>query len=231
MTDEFPFISDLPEEPKPTPVFEPPMLQTSPFVEAPPRSIEEKTTPPDSGSALADFEDDSDEADFRKIGLIVGGLVVLFVVMIVGVGYYFAHDIKETDATQNLEVTSDAGGEKQVFTRNLVSAKDGGRVVSEYGAEVVVPAGALAQDTEIKIERVALGEVTDLFHLLPDGLRFLKPVTLKIPYKKDALKSQSLATIILGYWSVPGEGNTFSKSLDYEVDGENGKLLTEVIEF
>ena len=49
-------------------------------------------------------------------------------------------------------------------------------------------AGALKEDTQIFITKIADGPVTDLYKIEPEGLKFLKPITLEIPYKESGLK-------------------------------------------
>lgn len=241
MADDFPFISDpfsnpYPEEPKekefpkPVPPPLPPevgsggtgdsdyLVNSDPNFEKSGSSAE--TNLGDAGTILQDFENADELAGWRKIFGIVGGLVVVFVIMIVGVGYYFAKDAPAAEGCDNMLSAE--------CNKNLVSAKDGGRVISEFDMEVIVPPGALEKDTEIKIEKTASGEVTDQFRLLPEGLRFLKPVTLAIPYKESGLKGQSPDKIMLNYWSDPTIQNGFATSLLFVVDKENKKLITEI---
>jgi hypothetical protein len=112
---------------------------------------------------------------------------------------------------------------------NIILAAVGGTVVSPYGVEIYVPAGALSKDKKIEIERVASGAVTDLYRLKPEGLKFLKPVAVAIPYKKGGLKSgEEPKDILLEYWFIAGDRK---QSLKYEVDASIKKLRTTVTQF
>lgn len=67
----------------------------------------------------------------------------------------------------------------------------GGTVTGPDGAQVVIPPGALTQDTEIRIARTAEGAPTDFPHdappsgatyeFTPHDIEFLRPVTIRIP--------------------------------------------------
>jgi hypothetical protein len=82
-----------------------------------------------------------------------------------------------------------------------VSAAAGGTVADPSGkTTLTIPAGALAADTDItlSLKPAANGAVVDISEFGPDGLTFLKPVTLAI--KADAAlapqgKSLSVATL------------------------------------
>lgn len=111
----------------------------------------------------------------------------------------------------------------------MITAKDGGKVVFE-NAKIIVPPGALEQDTKIEIEKVKEGEITDLFYFKPHGLKFLKPVMVVIPYKEDDLKEgQSPHDIKLKYWLGEQEGE--ESLLNYTVDTEAKTLNAQVTQF
>lgn len=105
---------------------------------------------------------------------------------------------------------------------NLIVAAIGGTIISPYGAQVHVPAGALQKNKRIEIERVTQGPVTDQFHLKPDGTKFLKPVTVAIPYKGEP------EDILLEYWFTSGGRKQLLK---YEVDASVKKLRTKIMQF
>lgn len=85
----------------------------------------------------------------------------------------------------------------------LISAKDGGRVVLG-DASIEIPKGALKKDTAISITR--LSKVSDTgeslynataksggYRFLPEGTKFLKDVTITLPYSKELnTKEQAL---------------------------------------
>ncbi|MEK7523862.1 MAG: hypothetical protein AAB588_02410, partial [Patescibacteria group bacterium] len=111
----------------------------------------------------------------------------------------------------------------------VIRATNGGKIVSPDGFEVTIPPGALPQDMRIEIERVSIGRVTDLYHLKPDGLRFLKPIMLAIPYKPAGLyEGETPYDIILKYWYTQ---NSPQLGLQYSVDLGDTKLRTQVERF
>lgn len=117
---------------------------------------------------------------------------------------------------------------------DLVRALIGAIIVSRQAADgqqaqVIIPSGALSTDTRIEIEKVAEGSLTDLYHLKPDGLRFLRPVTIVIPYKESGLRpGQSPTAIQLKYWFA---GDARKRFLSFAVDTENKTLRAQVLEF
>ncbi len=108
-----------------------------------------------------------------------------------------------------------------------VKAADGGTVASEDGkAELTIPAGALAEDTTITLAvEAASGDAqAQVYNFGPDGLTFLKPVTLalafdgKVPDKQKAVlavldgdKWTAIAGSALADGKVTGEITHFSK--------------------
>jgi hypothetical protein len=71
--------------------------------------------------------------------------------------------------------------------------KAGGSLLSADGnAELIFPAGALDKDTEISVQALtntAPNGVGNTYRCLPDGIKFLQPVTLKFHYTSDDLES------------------------------------------
>ena len=67
----------------------------------------------------------------------------------------------------------------------------GGSLTSADGsAELIFPAGALTGNTEISIQPISnttLNGVGNSYRLLPEGIKFLQPVTLKFHYTPDDL--------------------------------------------
>ncbi|MEZ4256782.1 MAG: hypothetical protein R3A78_13920 [Polyangiales bacterium] len=91
-------------------------------------------------------------------------------------------DAKRTDNDGGTN-TEDGGA---LTTSKLISAKDGGEISFE-GATLTIPAGALAEDTKITLDVMdpdglpgAANVVGNAYDFGPDGLAFLKPVTLEL---------------------------------------------------
>lgn len=108
---------------------------------------------------------------------------------------------------------------------NFIIATRGGEAIGD-GARVIIPPYALREDTLIEIERIPTGGVTDLYHIKPDGLKFLRPVTLIIPYDEGELAAgESADEIQLEWWSP----KTAHKSkLPFTVDIKNVTLHAEL---
>ena len=169
----------------------------------------------------------AEEAQATKSACVVVFLILIVLALIgAATWYYLAH--RDSIAKETSQPTENEKGNKSVQDPNFIVAATGGKVVFG-GFEVIIPPGALAQDTRIEIEKVAYGPITDRYHLKPDGLKFLKPVTLAIPYKEGGLnEGLTPYDIELGYWFE----NEFDKSsLRYSVDREVKKLRTTVTEF
>lgn len=82
-------------------------------------------------------------------------------------------------------------------TKNIGTA--GGTVSSADGkAELIFPAGALTANTDISIQAITNNTPNgtgNAYRLLPDGIKFLKPVTLKVYYTSADL-SKTLPDLI-----------------------------------
>jgi hypothetical protein len=69
--------------------------------------------------------------------------------------------------------------------------KTGGSLASADGnAELIFPAGALNDTTDISIQAItnnAPNGITNAYRFLPEGIKFLQPVTLKFHYKAEDL--------------------------------------------
>lgn len=125
-------------------------------------------------------------------------------------------------------------GKEKSADPDLIAAAVGGAVnfvdpATGAIAEVIIPAGALRQDTRVQIEKVSNGTVTDLFHLMPDGLKFSKPVAVVIPYKQNGLAGgQNPGEIKLQYW-FSNEGS--KRNIGFTVDSQSKKLRATVTQF
>lgn len=143
-----------------------------------------------------------------------------------GVWYYLTRDKKPQKVQP---ATAPARIEEPQKDANLITAAAGGKVKACDEAEIIIPQGALEKDTKIEMQCVEKGNVTDLYRLKPDNLKFSKPVTIVIPYKKSGLFSgQTPYDIDLEYWfKEMGQ----KKLLRYTVDTQERKLRTQVREF
>lgn len=161
-------------------------------------------------------------------------IIILVVLILAGVGiwYYLTRrtpGVPPSKAPPKQEETSE-----EPEDTGLIRAAKGGTVVykDSFGreAKIIVPAGALTRDTKIEIEWVASGRVTDLYHLKPDGLKFLKPVTVAIPYKESGLAEEETPyDIDLEYWQKGAYED--KELLDFRVDKTEKMLSTAVRSF
>ncbi|MFA6521907.1 MAG: hypothetical protein WCT53_06025 [Candidatus Gracilibacteria bacterium] len=171
------------------------------------------------------YKKDSPMEDFEVSGAVKKACIVTLVVsgifLVVAFGIWYFSKNNFGTLWNNI-----VGAE---IKSEMIIAKDGGKVSFE-GAEVIIPADALAEDTKIEIEKVKEGTVTDLFYFKPHGLKFLKPVTVVIPYKESGLKEgETPYNIKLNYWLGEQEGE--ESMLNYSVDTEAKTLSAQVIQF
>lgn len=203
------------------------------FVAEPVRETSAKNIATESVSNPSNIEEQfSAEADDFETSL--KGKVILMVV-VVGViaaaavsGIWFLLKTWSHKPNSNqppvTEVTEQRSG-------NLISAVNGGRIVyydpeDNSSAEIVVPPGALSSDTELGITKVSSGTVTNMYHLTPEGLNFLKPVTVVIPYKETGLQEgESPHDIQLEYWFTNAQ---MKRRLSFIVDTHDKKLRAQV---
>ena len=130
--------------------------------------------------------------------------------------------------------------EKDVFTQSslkieekeevMISAKDGGKVTLGK-ASIEIPEGALEKDTAISITR--LNKVSDTgdslynataksggYRFLPAGTKFLKDVTITLPYSEELnTKEQALSELYTYFYDT--EKKQWIKLERLEVDREN----------
>lgn len=156
---------------------------------------------------------DDDTGDGRAY---VVAIVVFILLVLAAVGFSYRKKNPQNPIVDNDEPTIG------------ISAKNGGKIVTFDGAVVTIPAGALKEDTQIFITKIADGPVTDLYKIEPEGLKFLKPITLEIPYKESGLKyNETPNDIDLKYWLLDGDPRTL---LSYEVNEEKKLLKAQVSE-
>ena len=185
--------------------------------------------------------EDDDAMQGEKNACVI--IVLVFIALVlagVGIWYFLTHrfksqPVKETATKTEEKKVETPAGETAVLKKNtnLISAENGGTATyrDRDGGTVVVaiPAGALSQDTLIEISQVAEGRVTNRYHFKPDGLAFLKPVTITIPYKESGLRTnETPEDIKLSYWFF---GKSNKEMLQYSVDKEAHTLSADVNEF
>lgn len=102
-----------------------------------------------------------------------------------------------------------------------ISAEDGGKV-KVTGAEVAIPSGALAEDTEITIEELDREGLPDLenvaskvFDFGPDGTTFEQPVTLTIDF--DAARTPKKMRAVMAFL----DADEWRPLADSEVEGNS----------
>lgn len=177
---------------------------------------------------------EDDETSAEKSACII--VVVIFIVLALagfGIWYYLKHRATPVGKTPPPQPGTTTAQQNEKKDPNLISASEGGSVfyIDPQGnkAAVIIPPFALTKDTKIEIERVSAGSVTDLYHLKPDGLKFLKPVTVVIPYKESGLAgSQTPNDIDLEYWFKKKYGK---QMIDFTVDLQAHTLSAKVMEF
>ncbi|HNT26740.1 MAG TPA: hypothetical protein PKH10_01050, partial [bacterium] len=128
-------------------------------------------------------------------------IVRLFIVSALSITLLFACSEKKSDTftprTAKKTVTAATGG--------TVSTTDG-------SASVEIPAGALAQDTEITITEKKKDDypeeeklASSVWHFGPDGLTFSKPITMSIKLDRNKVEDE------VGVIAVHREGAWHSK--------------------
>ncbi len=114
-----------------------------------------------------------------------------------------------------------------------INAAEGG-TISLGQFQVVIPADALENNTVISLELVAKAdfskfETTDFFRMLPEGLKFIKPVTVKVPYYEEGLRvGSTIKQSALWFWH---EGKIPRKSLAFRIYRFTKRLGAEVVKF
>ena len=135
----------------------------------------------------------------------------------------------------------DALGEQDVARNDLgrsdathtISALDGGTVEGPDGVLLEIPAGALAEDTEVWIEAnsAALNFdgvlVGDAYRFFPTGLTFQFPVTVTLPYDPELVTS---GPSVLHIWWADDESGPF-EALPGWVDPATSTVTSEISHF
>lgn len=103
-------------------------------------------------------------------------------------------------------------------------------VVEFEGIRLEIPAGSVAQDTKITInktsDRMVAGTLTDEFDLQPEGLVFDHWVRLSLPFNPQELTAKT-PRINLKYSLSDGR----EIELPFEIDWVNSRLRTWIKEF
>lgn len=121
-----------------------------------------------------------EEAEVKTGNACLKWFIFLLILLIAGVSlwwFYFREQAKKTPVKEPAS--------KEEKDKNVIGS-DGG-VITEAGVKITIPKGALERKVKISIEKVREGRVTALYHLKPDDLVFLKPVTVMIPYNDEKL--------------------------------------------
>lgn len=165
-----------------------------------------------SPQAEEKFDEEFNEDVFK-----LGVKIVVFAALVIAVGFLFWFFMKDERSEPEPFVP--------VTTEKTISyTDDEGKIV-----EIIVPEGALKEDVKIEIEKIAKGAVTNKYQFTPKGLKFLRPVIVKIPYKENGLKKgETPHDIKLEYQARPGDQKYL---LWYEVDENAKKLVTQVMGF
>ena len=186
-----------------------------------PESFGAPEMPPEH-EPMVEFE----EVEEKMKSKLVATIAVIFVVLALIVGgavYLISRGDDANDKTDGTEQSEEETPE------NAVSAEDGGEVETEFGVRIIVPENALEKDTVLEVERVAAGDVIDVYHFRPEGLKFLKPVEIVIPYNEDAFEEGETPETIKLYFSKTRYGAR--SELEFTVDAEEKVLRTAVEEF
>ncbi len=138
-------------------------------------------------------------------------LCVALLTTVAGCGGDDSSDSGNLPPSAGLPASTPQGQRVGVPTKALIGT-NGGRLVSPDGRlSITVPAGALAQDTELAIERItntAMGGSDGAYRLTPHGAIFATPVTITFGYT-DAEVAGTLPELMKfafqrddGFWQV-----------------------------
>lgn len=171
------------------------------------------------------------DEEFNRDVFKLGVKIVIFTALVIVVGFLFWFLMKDKEPAQI--IPGENVGAEIGESSNLISASKGGQIFYKDKdgqiLEIVIPEEALEKDTFISVMQISKGAVTNRYQFAPKGLKFLKPVIVKIPYKEKGLKTgETPYDIKLEYQSAPGAQKYL---LWYEVDEEAKKLVTQVMGF
>lgn len=216
----FPPPAPIPPTPVKKRIAEIPFPQ-SPFAHLEKKAEQYAAQPPESAEKPTQGFGDYEEACEKKLHKIVLGAfaaLAAFFLIAAGIALYYILSDSGNNAAQESNTAQ---------LKNLIIAEQGGRVDAD-GASIIIPPAALAEDTIIEIVRAEEGEITDRFELKPSGLKFLKPVTVVIPYKPDGLKTyETPRNINLKYW----KNNEPKQSLIFTINEDAKTLSTKISAF
>lgn len=197
-------------------------------------AVQETFSPPLVPQAVPpDFEPDEFEQEFDKNIFKLVLKIIVFIAAVIAAGFLIWFFAKTEPLPSEPIAPAENIGAEIGETTNLIIASKGGQISYQDEdsqiLEIIIPAGALNEDKEISVMQIAKGSVTNRYQFVPKGLKFLKPVTVKIPYKENGLKmGETPYDIKLEYQSAPGAEKYL---LWYEVDGTEKKLVTQVMGF
>ncbi len=180
--------------------------------------------PLQNSADAADAEEDEEGIPLGRILKVFFSLVV-FLAVIAGVFVF----VWKVFLTEDGIVADNAEDTEPLPPNEKIIGVYGGEVYLEDGASIMVPEGALDRNILISIEKVDEGEneTTDIYHLKPDFLVFIKPVLVKIPYGA-ALSNTKEKTLDLYVFESKDALKTAVKT---ELDTENKFAVTELAVF
>lgn len=181
-------------------------------------SHEHPSQEPNNEPELSPVEEDPDAPSILQFAL---GVLVVIVLVGLGIGF-FVIGVKDgaQEKTPPKEDTAAAATNSKRLRKG-----EGATLKTADGAELIIPEGALGKDADIAITRVSGGYLTDLYKLTPDYFVFLKPVTVRIPYRKNVL--EEAISVYLNVWN----DSESKKSVAYKIDRVSEKLETALMEF
>lgn len=100
--------------------------------------------------------------------------------------------IPDPPATDDTPIPSPVGTPVGAPSTKNIGISGGTVVSTDKKIELDIPAGAISANTDITIQAItntAPNGVSNAYQLSPDGIKFLKPITLKIHYTDDELAS------------------------------------------
>jgi len=124
--------------------------------------------------------------------------------------------------------------EKREKTEPFVTqvGPSGGEIATPAGVRLKVPAGAVAEDTEVTIRLATetpaeLAPVGDVYEFLPDGLSFSTPVTVTLPYDPAQLAGD--VTKLSAWWTDPEVEDWVP--VFGEVDTQHSTVTAQILHF
>ena len=157
-------------------------------------------------------------------------------------------DQNTPDESADTADTADAGHdtsadseEHTVIATETVSAVDGGTIeLGDSGDLIVIPAGALDEDTELVVrtiapdaldeELTALNPIGTVYDIQPDGLVFEEPVSLvrTLPLSALSIEDEALPLIYASARSTGSELEPMDNHAEYDLDEQQVVITTSI---